>query len=54
MILQVLGHMDHSQLLDAVGMQEQVELIVQNSLQNIKQDHVKQVSPHYVHILSYW
>ena len=35
--------MDHSQLLDAVGMQEQVELIVHSSLQDMKQDHVRQV-----------
>ena len=35
--------MDHSQLLDAVGMQEQVELIVHGSLQDMKQDHVRQV-----------
>ena len=41
--------MDHSQLLDAVGMQEQVELIVQNSIQDMKQDHVRQVVPHYVY-----
>jgi len=38
--------MDKSQLLDAVGMQEQVELIVQNNLQDMKQDHVIQVSVH--------
>ena len=48
MSLQILAQMDHSQLLDAVGMQELVELIVQNSLQNMKQDHVRQVPPHCV------
>lgn len=46
MSLQVLVQMDHSQLLDAVGMQEQVELIVQSSLQDMKQDHVRQVVHH--------
>ena len=46
MSLQVLGKMDHFQLLDSVGMQEQVELIVQSSLQEMKQDHVRQVVHH--------
>ena len=45
MSLQILAQMDRSQLLDAVGMQEQVELIVQNNLQDMKQDHVRQVAP---------
>lgn len=44
----ILAQMDRSQLLDAVGMQEQVELIVQNNLQDMKQDHVRQVAPYCV------
>lgn len=43
MPLQISAQMDHSQLLDAVGMQEQIELIVHNNLQDMKQDHVRQV-----------
>lgn len=51
MSLQVLGQMDHFQLLDAVGMQEQVELIVQSNLQDMKQDHVRQVLHHCMYII---